>query len=71
MIKSENGLLRAYVRLNVRDREAVGFVGEARQAVAEKVNLPAGTYLERSGQFEHRVRAKRTLTVVVPVVLRA
>lgn len=71
MIKSENGLLRAYVQLNVRGRDAVGFVEEARRAVAERVKLPAGMYLEWSGQFEHQVRAKRTLTVIVPIVLLA
>jgi Cu(I)/Ag(I) efflux system membrane protein CusA/SilA len=69
MIKSENGLLRAYVQLNVRDRDVVGFVEEAQRAVAEQVKLPAGMYLEWSGQFEHQVRARRTLTVVVPVVI--
>ena len=42
MIKSENGLLRAYVQLNVRDRDVVGFVEEAQRVVAEKVKLPAG-----------------------------
>ncbi|MCC6152865.1 MAG: efflux RND transporter permease subunit, partial [Candidatus Hydrogenedentes bacterium] len=31
MIKSENGLLRAYVQLNVRDRDIVGFVEEAQR----------------------------------------
>jgi Cu(I)/Ag(I) efflux system membrane protein CusA/SilA len=71
MIKSENGLLRAYVQLNVRDRDVVGFVEEARRAVAEQVELPAGMYLEWSGQFEHQVRARRTLTVIVPVVILA
>ena len=30
MIKSENGRLRAYVQLSVRDRDEVGFVEEAR-----------------------------------------
>jgi Cu(I)/Ag(I) efflux system membrane protein CusA/SilA len=69
MIKSENGLLRAYVQLNVRDRDIVGFVEEAQRVVAEKVKLPAGMYLEWSGQFEHQVRAKRTLMVIVPLVL--
>ena len=58
-----------YVQLNVRDRDIVGFVEEARQAVAERVKLPAGMYLEWSGQFEHQLRARRTLTVVVPLVL--
>lgn len=69
MIKSENGLLRAYVQLNVRDRDIVGFVEEAQRAVAEQVDLPAGMYLEWSGQFEHQVRARRTLSVVFPLVL--
>src|SRR5690606_4380298 len=31
MIKSENGLLRSYVQLNVRDRDIVGFVEEAQR----------------------------------------
>lgn len=69
MIKSENGLLRAYVQLNVRDRDIVGFVEEAQRAVAEQVDLPAGMYLEWSGQFEHQVRARRTLSLIFPLVI--
>jgi len=69
MIKSENGLLRSYVQLNVRDRDIVGCVEEAQRAVADRVKLPAGMYIEWSGQFEHQVRAKRTLTVIVPIVV--
>jgi copper/silver efflux system protein len=69
MIKSENGLLRSYVQLNVRNRDIVGFVDAAQRAVAEKVKLPQGMYLEWSGEFEHQVRAKRTLTVIVPLVV--
>jgi Cu(I)/Ag(I) efflux system membrane protein CusA/SilA len=69
MIKSENGLLRSYVQLNVRGRDLVGFVEQAQRAVAEKVALPPGMYIEWSGQFEHQIRAKRTLTLVVPLVV--
>jgi Cu(I)/Ag(I) efflux system membrane protein CusA/SilA len=69
MIKSENGLLRSYVQLNVRGRDVVGFVEEARRVVAEKVKLPSGYYLEWSGQFEHQVRAKKTLQIVFPAVI--
>jgi Cu(I)/Ag(I) efflux system membrane protein CusA/SilA len=69
MIKSENGLLRAYVQLNVRDRDIVGFVEEAQRAVADQVEMPPGMYLEWSGQFEHQVRARRTLMVIVPIVV--
>jgi Cu(I)/Ag(I) efflux system membrane protein CusA/SilA len=68
-IKSENGLLRNYVRLNVRGRGVSDFVAEARRAVAGQVRLPEGTYVEWTGQFEHEARASQTLRVVVPVVL--
>ncbi|HVY61256.1 MAG TPA: efflux RND transporter permease subunit, partial [Planctomycetota bacterium] len=71
MIKSENGLLRSYVQLNVRDRDIVGFVEEARRVVRDEVEskLPPGMYIEWSGQFEHQVRARRTLSVVFPAVV--
>jgi Cu(I)/Ag(I) efflux system membrane protein CusA/SilA len=69
VIKSENGLLRSYVQLNVRDRDIVGFVEEAQRVVSSKIQLPEGTYLEWTGQFEHQVRAKRTLRIVFPAVL--
>jgi copper/silver efflux system protein len=69
VIKSENGMLRAYVQLNVRDRDIVGFVEEAQQAVAAKVKLPQGFYLEWSGQFEAQVRARKTLQIIFPMVV--
>ncbi len=69
MIKGENGLLRSYIQLNVRGRDEVGFVEEARRVVQEKVKLPAGMYLEWSGTFEHQVRARRTLRLVFPAVI--
>jgi Cu(I)/Ag(I) efflux system membrane protein CusA/SilA len=70
MIKSENGRLRNYVTLNVRgDRDIVGFVEEAERDVAEKVKLPAGVHLEWSGEFEHQVRAAKTLRIIFPAVI--
>ncbi|MGC8638527.1 MAG: efflux RND transporter permease subunit [Isosphaeraceae bacterium] len=68
-IKGENGLLRNYVRLNVRGRDAVDFVDEARQVVAREVKLPESVSVEWTGQFEHQLRARRTLAVVVPIVV--
>jgi Cu(I)/Ag(I) efflux system membrane protein CusA/SilA len=68
-IKSENGLLRNYVRLNVRGRSASDFVESARQAVARNVVFPEGVFVEWTGQFEHEARARKTLTLVVPLVL--
>jgi Cu(I)/Ag(I) efflux system membrane protein CusA/SilA len=69
MIKSENGQLRSYVQLNVRDRDIVGFVEEARQAVASQVKFPARSSVEWSGQFEHQVHAQNRLRVVFPMVI--
>ena len=69
MINSENGLLRAYVLMNVRGRDMVGFVEEASKIVKEKIKLPQGYFLEWSGQFENQIRAKKKLQVLVPISL--
>ena len=69
MISSENGLLVVTVLLNVRGRDVGSFVQEARQALAAKVPLPAGSYLEWSGQYENERRARERLRIVIPVVL--
>lgn len=68
-IKSENGWLRNYVRLNVRDRNPFEFVDEARRVVAKRVSLPQGIFIEWTGQFEHAQRMRRTLYLLVPAVL--
>ncbi|MEZ7891344.1 MAG: efflux RND transporter permease subunit [Candidatus Wallbacteria bacterium] len=69
MIKSENGMLRSYVQLNVRDRDIIGFVEEAKALISSEVSLPAGMVVEWSGQFEHQVRAKKTLQIIFPIVI--
>jgi Cu(I)/Ag(I) efflux system membrane protein CusA/SilA len=69
MIKSENGRLLNYVTLNVRGRDIVGFVDEAQRVVGQKVKLPEGVHIEWSGEFEHQVRAARTLRFVFPAVI--
>src|SRR5205085_10645118 len=68
-IKSENGLLRNYVRLSARGRDDAELVDEARAAVARDARLPAGVFVEWTGQFEHAIRARRTLSLVVPIVV--
>ena len=72
-IKAENGRLRAYVTLNVRDRDIVGFVDEARQAVKPIEEKLAGTgmSIEWSGEFEHQVHARQTMAVIFPMVILA
>jgi Cu(I)/Ag(I) efflux system membrane protein CusA/SilA len=69
MISSENGLLRGTVLLNVRGRDVGSFVEEAKQAIAKQVPLPAGYYINWSGQYENEQRARARLLIVVPIVL--
>ena len=68
-IGRERGQRFVVVRSNVQDRDLVGFVDEARKAVAEKVKLPTGYTVEFGGQFENQQRAAATLTLVVPISL--
>ena len=65
----EGGQRFVVIRSNVQDRDLVGFVEEARKAVAENVALPTGYTLEFGGQFENQQRAAATLSLVVPISL--
>ena len=69
MIQSENGLLRGTVLLNVRGRDIGSFVEEANAAILRQVQLPAGYYINWSGQYENQQRARQRLMIVVPVVI--
>jgi cobalt-zinc-cadmium resistance protein CzcA len=68
-IERENSSRMAVVRANVRDRDLVGFVDEAKAAVASQIPLPPGVRLTWGGQFENQQRAAARLALVVPVVL--
>ena len=68
-IRTENGQLAVYVFVDIAGRDLGGYVAEARQAVAQKVRLPPGTYVSWSGQFEYLERAEARLKIVVPVTL--
>lgn len=69
MISSENGLLRGTVLLNVRGRDVGGFVDEAGPRILSQVQLPAGYYIDWSGQYENQQRARKRLITVLPIVL--
>ena len=68
-VSRERGQRFAVVRCNVRDRDLVGFVAEAREAVAAKVTLPPGYYVQWGGQFENQQRAAARLSLVIPVAI--
>ncbi len=70
MINSENAMLRGTVLFNVRDRDLGSTVKEAQ----DKLNtlftkLPKGYNIEWSGQWENQIRANKTLSLIMPIVL--
>jgi Cu(I)/Ag(I) efflux system membrane protein CusA/SilA len=70
MIVSENAMLRGAVLFNIRDRDLGSTVEEAMQVLNQNLGvLPNGYYLEWSGQYENLIRGKKTLMIILPVVL--
>lgn len=68
-VDRENGQRMVVVQSNVRGRDLVGFVDEAKAAVAAQIKLPQGYHLTWGGQFENQQRAAARLAVVVPIAL--
>ena len=68
-VNRENAQRYVVVQSNVRDRDLVGFVDEAKAKVMQQVALPEGYHIVWGGQFENQQRAAARLAVVVPVAL--
>jgi cobalt-zinc-cadmium resistance protein CzcA len=68
-VDRENGQRMVVVQTNVRDRDLVGFVDEAKTAVEAQIQLPPGYRITWGGQFENQQRAATRLAVVVPIAL--
>jgi copper/silver efflux system protein len=70
-IASENGRLRVFVQANVQDRDLGSFVKEIQERVNREIvpNLPPGTTIEYSGEYENMLRASRTLWVIWPTAI--
>lgn len=68
-ISRENGKRRLVVSANVRGRDLGGFVTEARDKIAQQIQLPSGYWLDYGGTFEQLQSASQRLAVLVPVTL--
>lgn len=70
MITSENALLRGTVLFNARGRDMGSVVNDAKQRLDQHFKkLPAGYFIEWSGQYEHQVSAQNKLKIIIPLVL--
>ncbi len=68
-VDRERGARYVVVTANVRDRDLVSFVEEAKLRVSAEVKLEEGYSIKWGGQFENQQRAAARLTVVVPVAI--
>lgn len=70
MINSENAMLRGTVLFNVRERDLGSTVKDAQNKLQSAIaRMPKGYFLEWSGQWENQIRASRTLTLIMPIVI--
>ncbi len=70
-INRENNQRRWIVQGNIKDRALSAVLNDIQSAVAEKVDLPKGVFIEYGGQFEQQRTAMKKLTVIVPIVIVA
>ncbi|HWU35029.1 MAG TPA: CusA/CzcA family heavy metal efflux RND transporter [Methylovorus sp.] len=68
-IDRQRGARMVVVTSNVRGRDLVGFVEEAKARVQKEVQLPEGYSMTWGGQFENQQRAAARLAIVVPAAI--
>ena len=68
MIRDEDGRLAGYVYVDTATTDIGGYVDNARAALDERLQLPAGYTLSWTGQYEFQVRARRRFQILIPLV---
>lgn len=68
-IARENNWRRVIVGINISDIDIGSYVSNLQAAVDDKVDIPAGYFLQYGGAFEDQQRAMQHLYVVVPLAL--
>jgi Cu(I)/Ag(I) efflux system membrane protein CusA/SilA len=66
MIRSENARLTGWVFVDIAGRDLGGYVNEARDVVANSVDLPPGFAIEFAGQYEQMEQAGERLKIAIP-----
>jgi Cu(I)/Ag(I) efflux system membrane protein CusA/SilA len=76
MVREEAGLLVGYVYVDIDqdERDLGGYVGEAKEVVARAaanggLDLPPGSYLKWTGQYEQLEETSARMKIVVPLTL--
>jgi Cu(I)/Ag(I) efflux system membrane protein CusA/SilA len=69
MIRSENARLTGWVFVDIEGRDMGSYVAEARDVIADSVELPPGYAVAFSGQYEELERASARLRVAIPATV--
>ncbi len=69
MIKSENARRAGWVYVDITGRDIGAYVQEARALAQARLALPPGYTISWSGQYEYMERARKRLSLVVPLTL--
>ena len=68
MIRDEDGLLTGYVYVDLATSDYGSYVDNAQRVLDRQLHLPAGYTLKWSGEYEFQLRARKRLTVILPIV---
>ncbi len=68
MLRDEAAQLTGYVYVDLSTTDYGGYVRRAQSALEAKLRLPPGYSLHWSGEFKFQQRARRRLTIIVPIV---
>lgn len=66
MIRSENARLTGWVFVDIVGRDLGGYVHEARDVVANSIDLPPGFAIEFAGQYKQMEQAGERLKIAIP-----
>jgi cobalt-zinc-cadmium resistance protein CzcA len=69
IIARRENIRQISVRTNIRGRDQGSFVKEAQQQFARSVKLPPGYSVDWGGQFENLERARKRLTIILPITI--
>ncbi len=68
MIRDEDGQLTGYVYLNLKTSDYGGYAERANKLLRKELALPTGYTWRWAGEYQFEQRARRRLTVILPVV---
>ena len=69
IIARRENIRQISVRTNIRGRDQGSFVKEAQAKFEKAVKLPSGYSVDWGGQFENLERARKRLTIILPITI--